>query len=516
MKRIDRLCLAALALAFVATFGNASKVGAAEREIYIPQELRNQDWNDADSKWSFARSKSSEHCVVFWEKGFGENPNAEDVPENMRVDVDDLLAQAEKIYQVNVEKLGFGGGKEPSQLEKYKLEIYLCHTADWLATGSGYDNTIGALWVSPATCHPVGDTIGHELGHAFQYQVSCDRALNGADPETSGFRYAHDGGFGNTIWEQCAQWQAFRVYPEQVFTWFHRETWAKNCHRAVEHEWMRYQSYWIFFALKDLKGAQVVSDVWKRSERPEDFLGAYMRLYCNRAYRGMGTTEYPDGSPNLLYRDLYYYASHAATFDFEGVPAAPEEWLDSYRPNMIKLEDGSLQVAFSSCPSETGFNVIPLDPKDYGEKIVAELTTLPIGSPLAEGDPGEAMQGGNGETVAEHKTTYNDVGRDDDLKPIHLFGFVALRANGVRVYGGENSPFVGFAEGLISKFGGFRYGQEGITGSYEFRIPEDTKRLFFVVLGAANRHVLHKWDDDERNDVQLPYKVKFSSPDHDN
>ena len=28
-----------------------------------------------------------------------------------------------------------------------------------------YDDVIGALWVNPSTCQPVGATIGHEIGH---------------------------------------------------------------------------------------------------------------------------------------------------------------------------------------------------------------------------------------------------------------------------------------------------------------------------------------------------------------
>ena len=510
MKFATRLFVATFAFVLLAHFDFARSEETTDREIYIPRELRNQDWNDPDSQWTFDRSKSSERCVVFWEKGFGDDPNGESVPENMRVDVDELLNQAEKIYQVNVKKLGFGGGTEASGLDKYKLEIYLRYTEDWLATGSGYDNVVGALWISPATCRPIGATIGHELGHAFQYQVACDHALRGDDPESVGFRYACENGLGNTIWEQCAQWQSFQVYPKEVFTWFHRETWAKNCHRAIEHEWTRYQNYWIFYALKDLHGAKVVADVWKRSKRPEDFLGAYKRLYRASQTYGMGIKEYPGGSLPLLYQDLYYYASHVATFDFVGVPAAPTEWLDSYRPNMIELGDGALQPAYSSCPSETGINVIPLDPKAYGESIVAEFTALPIGSPLADGDPGEAKSGEDGEKVAERQKTYNTAGKETFLKPAHRFGFVVLRENGARVYNSKRHPdaFV-LGDAFVNKYGDCQIAQLDRTVTFEFPIPEDAARLYFVVLGAASRHIPHKWDNDERNDVQLPYKVKF-------
>ena len=86
------------------------------------------------------------------------------------------------------------------------MEIYLLYQTEWLATGSGYDNTIGALWVNPSTCQPVGSTIAHEIGHSFQYQVSCDKMLNGeADFSQVGFRYGYGSsgeggnGFGNNV-----------------------------------------------------------------------------------------------------------------------------------------------------------------------------------------------------------------------------------------------------------------------------------------------------------------------------
>lgn len=180
----------------------------------------------SDARWSWWRMKQSEHFFVFWEPGFGDNPNADSVPKNLRVDVDDLLQKAEQFYKTNVEKLGMATvGQGKSVLDHYKMEIYLLYQTEWLATGSGYDDKIGALWVNPNTCKPVGSTIGHEIGHSFQYQVSADKIFNGEGEKTDyganvGFRYGYgeNGQGGCPYWEQCAQWQSFQDYPQEAFT----------------------------------------------------------------------------------------------------------------------------------------------------------------------------------------------------------------------------------------------------------------------------------------------------------
>lgn len=118
-------------------------------KYYKPAEFKNMDMFSESAKYSFTRYKQSEHFFVFWEPGFGPDPNANSVPENLRVDVDDLIAKAEKFYETYVTKDNFSTiGKGLSYLDKYKLEIYLLYTSDWVATGSGYDNIIGALWVN--------------------------------------------------------------------------------------------------------------------------------------------------------------------------------------------------------------------------------------------------------------------------------------------------------------------------------------------------------------------------------
>ena len=154
----------------------------------------------SDSKWSFVRSKQSEHFFVFWEEGFGDDPNSTDVEAALRIDVDDLLEKAEEFFSININTLKFADlGTSTSNLDKYKMQIYLHYTTEWMAYGSGYNDVIGALWVNPSTCKPVGSTIAHEIGHSFQYQVYADLlAYGGIENDfTRGFRYGFGGNGGN-------------------------------------------------------------------------------------------------------------------------------------------------------------------------------------------------------------------------------------------------------------------------------------------------------------------------------
>src|SRR5574344_1646014 len=253
-------------------------------KYYKPAEFSDMNMLRSDAKWSWFRCKQSDHFFVFWESGFGDNPNASTVPEALRVDIDDMLSKAEQFYKTNVDKLNMAVvGQNKSQLDKYKIEIYLNYSTEWLATGSGYDDVIGALWVNPSSCQPVGSTIGHEIGHSFQYEVYCDKLLNGAtDDMHEGFRYGYgeNGAGGNAYWEQCAQWQSFQDYPAETFG-YHIPVWLANHHRHFNHEWMRYASYWLQYYWTQKHGIDAYGDIWKKSVYPNDPLQTYEILYCN-------------------------------------------------------------------------------------------------------------------------------------------------------------------------------------------------------------------------------------------
>lgn len=431
----------------------------------------------SDARWSWWRMKQSEHFFVFWEPGFGDDPGAESVPEALRVDIDDLLAKAEQFYRTNIETLKFADtGQNKSFLDKYKMEIYLLYQTEWLATGSGYDNTIGALWVNPSTCQPVGSTIAHEIGHSFQYQVSCDKVLNGeADFSQVGFRYGYgpNGEGGNGFWEQCAQWQSFQDYPAELFG-YHVDVWKANYHRHFNHEWMRYASYWLQYYWAQKHGIDVVGKIWKESRYPEDPLMTYQRLYCG-------------GNLKALYAELYEYATRMVTYDIDGIHNYATETARNYSTKLYDAEDGFYQVAYASCPGTTGFNIIPLNVPQAGQTVKVHFEGLPPGSKLAADDPGNRVDA-DGNVVAQVRTYNMNSGNSDAG---WRYGFVAV-VNGVPRYALMNT-------------------ENKCKVSYD--VPQDTEKLYLVIMGAPAQYNSHPWNDDEADDEQWPYKVKFEGTD---
>jgi hypothetical protein len=459
---------------------------------YQPKEFT-FDMMNSSSKWSFCRSKQSEHFIVFWDIKYGEyglygdRMGVENTSPStcktasMRVDIDDLLEKAEQFFDTNVNKLKMaelGVGK--SYLDDYKMEIYIIWQSEWLATGSGYDNVIGALWVNPSTCKPVGSTIAHEIGHSFQYQTYCDKVYQGEpDNLQYGFRYGFGpkGEGGCAYWEQCAQWQSFQDYPEQQFG-HDLNVFKAQYNRHYHHEWMRYASYWLQSYWVEKRGVEAYGEIWRQSVLPEDAIKTYTKLYN-------------DGDWSKTADELYDYAARMATFDIDGVReyAGSNVTANHFKTTLFKQADGYYQVSYGSCPSTAGFNIVPLNlPDEEGAVVTASFKGLQVGSALPEGDTGSFVNG-DLQTIQGTATTYNNVGSG---KEGWRYGFVALNADGTRVYGDMFSSKDGVAS---------------------FTVPAGAEYLYFVVLGAPTEYRQNEWDDDEKDDDQWPYKVKFGNTD---
>lgn len=449
-------------------------------KYYFPQGNPNFTTAEAmlrsDSHWSWFRSKQSEHFFVFWEEGFGSDPNASSVPEELRVDVDDLLKKAEQFYETNITKLGMvvtGQGK--SYLDQYKMEIYLLYQTEWLATGSGYNDVIGALWVNPSTCKPVGSTIAHEIGHSFQYQTYCDNVKNGAANDFhSGFRYGYEGSNGGCgFWEQCAQWQSYQDYPAEALEGYWTAEWYRQCHRHFEHEWMRYASYYLQYYWTEKHGNKALGRIWNESKYPEDATQAYMRIFLGGDY-------------TAAKKELFEYAQRCISFDFAGTRAYFTNQNNNYSTKLYS-ENGWYQVAYASCPQPTGFNVVKLEVPNAGTKVTVNIEALKAGSSLAANDPGEQIDG-DGKIVGTTRT-YNNIGNDQAL----AYGFVALKKDGSRVYGDMN--------------------ETAATGKATFIVPASTEYLYLVVQGAPKSYHQCPWDEKESTDMQCPYRIKLEGTD---
>lgn len=439
----------------------------------------------SNSKFSFARYKSSEHFFVFWDKYFGDDPNGSHVAPGDRVDIDDLLAKAEHFFQTNIMTLGMAVlGQGQSTLDDYKMQIYLLDPTpeSWVATGSGYDDMIGALWVTPATCQPVGSTIAHEIGHSFQYQVYADKVQKqGYDHNYKhGFRYGFgdNGAGGCSYWEQCAQWQAQVDYPEEMFG-YHVPTWTANCHRIFYHEWMRYASYWLQHDWVNRHGVEAYGRIWRESEFPEDPIETYTRLY--------------NGSDiQKTYDELYDYAAHMVYYDIPGIREyATPEVKGNYYTKLYKVADGKYQVGYESTPGTTGFNVIELEVPSAGSTVSVAVEAIAPGSALHKNDAG-TMLDGDGNKVGK-ATNYNDntIYGAPNTASGYRYGYVAI-VNGVPQYS------------EMSK---------GANGSASYTVPQGTRELYFVIMGAPDTYHRQWWNDNEADDEQWPYAITVSGTD---
>lgn len=448
----------------------------------------NNDYMVDTNRWCFKHSKESDHFIVFWDKTFGEITSTGKVTgkeSGLTVDINDLLKKAEKFYKTNVETLQMCNLSVKSQLNTYKMSIYLLDTPDWVATGSGNDNKIGTLWVSPNTCQPVGSTIAHEIGHSFQYQTYCDNIIRGkANDFHSGFRYGYpnsNGGCG--FWEQCAQWQSYQDYPSEAINSYHFDVWINNCHRHFEHEWMRYASYWLHYYWTEMEGETTLGRIWNESQYPEDASQAYMRIFLNNSYEE-------------LRRQYFEYAQKTATFDFTAMKAYAGTKYNSYKTTLYatdapegvdeSLQTGWKQIGYGQCPQPTGFNVIPYSYNTAGRVAKVYIEALASGSVLAKGDPGTQVDGDGkkvGTVTAYNKTS---IAGHEAL----AVGFVTIKRDGKREY----------SEMTLAT--------PGSVAELSYTIPSNASKVFIVVQGSPDRYYQCPWDDKEGTDNQLPYKIK--------
>ncbi|MDL2241537.1 DUF6055 domain-containing protein [Bacteroidales bacterium OttesenSCG-928-L03] len=426
-----------------------SVMSAVGKKIYIANWSMG-NVNDDNNAWNYSRSRQSKNWIIFWEKGFNDNPNKL-VCGGSTVDVDWILAQAEQAFAFYADSLKFIK-RGSSKTDTYKMVIRLRYSTDWEASGSGVDNLIGLLTLTPwAAPSRSGQTLAHEVGHCFQYQVHCDNNDN------NGWMYGFGSGAsgGNGFWEQCAQWQAYKIFPEEQFgnEWF--SGYLSNAHKHILHEAPRYNNYFIQDYWTYRHGMDMIGRLWNQSKSPEDPVETYKRI------TGITQNEFND--------EMYDCAARFATWDIPALKSYGANHINSRpTPAMTKVEDNYWRIDPSVCIENYGHNIIRLNAPTKASQVSVFF---------------EGLRGVDG---------YRNI---QPSQAGWRYGFVALLNNGERVY---------------SDMGAASY-KTAMTDTLHFGCPANCSRLWLVVSGAPSIHWKHPWDDNDTNDEQWPYQIKFNN-----
>jgi hypothetical protein len=122
------------------------RLDGIERYLVRPNTYSSNNFTNENSTFCFKRSVESEHFVLFWAKGLKlmSNGDLKGGASSSVCNVNTLLANAEKIWDVYVDDLGF---LEPgnSTTDRVKIEMFIVNQSEWRADGSGTD---GAVWTA--------------------------------------------------------------------------------------------------------------------------------------------------------------------------------------------------------------------------------------------------------------------------------------------------------------------------------------------------------------------------------
>lgn len=374
------------------------------RIIYRSSYWGGNDYTKESSRWCYRRSMESEHYIVFWEAGFGDNPAK--AANGYAFDPQKLLDNGEWYFRVYADELGFLK-QGASTTDKYKIQMYVYYQTDWVANGSGYDHKTGAFNVNPwAISSRDGQTVAHEIGHTFQYLVKCDLG----EPHGFDYGYGEDASGGNGWWEGCANWQAYKVYPHLQFEQDFYAAYKGQYHLNLMHETLRYQNMFVqdWWCMKH--GRDFIGRMWREAVRPEDPVEAYMRM------TGVDVKAFAD--------EMYEGCARMTSWDIDGIREYGKGHIGDFTAHLHEAAgaEGWWEVDADYCPENYGYNVIPMKVPAAGTSVRAAF---------------KGIAGADG---------YRKVKTD---KAGWRYGFVAYTSEGQRVYGTMQSEREGEAGVVI-------------------------------------------------------------------
>lgn len=323
------------------------------KEIYIPKDLQDNDFNKPDSRWCYAHSRLTDNFVIFWEKGFGDDlaspPDLEG--HRMAVDLENLCLRLETFYDYYYNTLQFA--HKGSLCDKYRMMVMINYSLEGTAYGGDYDGVIGALWLAPNRIQDKTlNCIAHELGHCFQSQITCD-----GEGEAWG---------GSGFFEMTSQWMLWQVNPDWISSErFHWDAFCKNTHKAYLSIDNIYHSPYIIEYWGMKRGLTSIADLYRAGKRGEDPVITYKKLY------GLSLEAFCD--------EMYDAVCHIVNLDYPRCWEQTRPFACQMTTELETTSEGWYAPNQTNIPENFGFNVIPLELPKAGQKLTATLrTAVPV------------------------------------------------------------------------------------------------------------------------------------------
>ena len=319
------------------------------KQIYIPKDLQDNDFNNPDARWCYAHSRLTENFVIFWEKGFGDDLSSPPDLEGhkMSVDLENLCQRLEAFYRYYYDTLRFA--RKGSLCDKYRMMVMLNYSLEGTAYGGDYDGVIGALWLAPNRIQDTAlNCIAHELGHCFQSQIMCD-----GEGEAWG---------GCGFFEMTSQWMLWQVTPDWIASeTYHWDAFCKNTHKAFLSIENIYRSPYIieYWAMK--RGLTSIADLYRAGKRGEDPVITYKRLY------NLSQEAFAD--------EMYDAVCRIVNLDYPRCWELTRPFACQMTTELEALGDGWYAPRQTNIPEDFGFNVIPLTVPTKNKKLSATLST---------------------------------------------------------------------------------------------------------------------------------------------
>ena len=319
---------------------------ALGKEVFVPRELAKMDLSADTSQFSFARAAYTPDLVMFWEKPFGKDPSqAPDLNgKTMKIDVQQMLKRTQYFYDFFVDSLKWT--LPGSKAERYRMMIMVRYNEDGTAYGGAYDNTIGALWVSPSRLQDtLLNVLAHELGHSFQAQLGADG--------TQGLNQG-------ALWEMTSQWMLWQVNPDWVTSEnYHWVEFMKQTSYAFCHRLNIYRSPYVLEYFSTKHGREYIGKLWREAQQGEDIAAAYIRL--------SGITQ------QAFNAEMYDAATRFITYDFPRVKKNMEPYANRHHCKMIDGDNGTYHIAPERALGAYGYNGIRLETPAPGKKLSIQL-----------------------------------------------------------------------------------------------------------------------------------------------